>query len=155
MTIGVEVEAGASFASVTSAGPSANSTDDFVGRGWAFPLRLDSTGAFALSGGDDDVAESIRLILGTSPGERPMRPEFGCPIHDLVFDTVDASLAGRVGSLVEAALTRWEPRIDVLRVVASPDPAAPHVLRIAVDYRISATNDRRNLVFPFYSIPEE
>ncbi len=157
MTIGVEVEAGATFASVTSAGTSTstNNTDDFVGRGWAFPLRLDSTGAFALCGGDDDVAESIRLILGTSPGERPMRPEFGCPIHELVFDTVDASLAGRVGSLVEAALTRWEPRIDVVRVTASPDPAAPHVLRIAVDYRISATNDRRNLVFPFYSIPQD
>lgn len=130
-------------------------TDDFVGRGWAFPLRIDSTGAFALSSGDDDVAESIRLILGTSPGERPMRPEFGCPIHELVFDTVDASLAGRVGSLVEAALTRWEPRIDVLAVTARPDPAAPQTLRIAVDYRISATNDRRNLVFPFYAIPQD
>ena len=128
---------------------------DFVGRGWAFPLRLDSTGAFALSGGDDDVAESIRLILGTSPGERPLRPEFGCPIHELIFDTVDAALSGRVGALVEAALTRWEPRIEVLGVHASPDPVAPHVLRIGVDYRISATNDRRNLVFPFYAIPED
>jgi len=130
-------------------------TEDFVGRGWAFPLRLDSTGAFALSGGDQDVAESIRLILGTSPGERPLRPEFGCAIHELLFDTIDAALAGRVGALVEAALTRWEPRIDVLGVTASPDPAAPSVLRIAVDYRISATNDRRNLVFPFYSIPQD
>jgi phage baseplate assembly protein W len=130
-------------------------TDDFVGRGWAFPLRVDSTGAFALSGGDEDVAESIRLILATSPGERPLRPEFGCPVHELIFDTVDAALAARVGALVEASLTRWEPRIDVLGVTAGPDPAAPHVLRIAVDYRISATNDRRNLVFPFYSIPED
>ena len=132
-----------------------SAAEDFVGRGWAFPLRLDSTGAFALSGGDQDVAESIRLILGTSPGERPLRPEFGCAIHELLFDTIDAALAGRVGALVEAALTRWEPRIEVLGVTANPDPAAPHVLRIAVDYRISATNDRRNLVFPFYSIPED
>jgi len=150
--VGVSVNASGGAAGIAGTGAVA---DDFVGRGWAFPLRLDSTGAFALSAGADDVAESIRLILGTSPGERPMRPEFGCPIHELVFDTVDASLAGRVGSLVEAALTRWEPRIDVLRVAASPDPAAPHVLRIAVDYRISATNDRRNLVFPFYSIPQD
>ncbi len=144
-------------AATATAGTGAMSTlaDDFVGRGWKFPLRIDSTGAFALSSGDEDVAESIRLILGTSPGERPMRPEFGCPIHELIFDTVDASLAGRVASLVEAALTRWEPRIDVLGVTASPDPAAPHVLRIAVDYRISATNDRRNLVFPFYAIPQD
>jgi len=155
MTETGSVETGVGTASASIGARSNTAADDFVGRGWAFPLRLDSTGVFALSAGDDDVAESIRLILGTSPGERPMRPEFGCPIHELVFDTVDASLAGRVGSLVEAALTRWEPRIDVLRVTASPDPAAPHVLRIAVDYRVSATNDRRNLVFPFYSIPEE
>ncbi|MGH6655746.1 MAG: GPW/gp25 family protein [Actinocrinis sp.] len=129
--------------------------EDFVGRGWAFPLRLDSTGAFALSSGDQDVAEAIRLILGTAPGERPLRPEFGCPVHELIFDTVDAALAGRAGALVSAALTRWEPRIDVLGVDARPDPDAPQVLRISVDYRINATNDRRNLVFPFYSIPED
>lgn len=131
----------------------------FVGRGWSFPLRVDSSGAFGLSGGEDDVAEAIRLILGTSPGERPMRPEFGCAVHELVFDTVDASLAGRAAALVSAALTRWEPRIEVLAVTARPDDGggadAPRALRISVDYRISATNDRRNLVFPFYSIPEE
>jgi phage baseplate assembly protein W len=131
----------------------------FVGKGWSFPLRLDSSGAFALSAGEDDVAEAIRLILGTSPGERPMRPEFGCAVHELVFDTVDASLAGRASAMVADALTRWEPRIDVLGVTASPDPESGHdgppVLRISVDYRVSATNDRRNLVFPFYSIPED
>jgi Bacteriophage baseplate protein W len=134
----------------------------FVGRGWSFPLRVDNSGSFALSSGADDVAEAMRLILGTSPGERPMRPEFGCAVHDLVFDTVDASLAGRAAALVCAALTRWEPRIEVLRVTANPDPDdgggggdGPRALRISVDYRISATNDRRNLVFPFYSIPEE
>ena len=131
-------------------------TDDgFAGRGWSFPLRLDSTGAFALSGGADDVDEAVRLILGTSPGERPMRPEFGCALRELVFDTVDATLAGRAAEMVRAALTRWEPRIDVLAVGADADPRSPAVLRVAVDYRISATNDRRNLVFPFYSIPED
>jgi phage baseplate assembly protein W len=141
----------------------------FVGRGWSFPLRLDSSGSFALSSGADDVAEAMRLILGTSPGERPMRPEFGCAVHELVFDTVDAALAGRAAALVSAALTRWEPRIEVLSVTARPQSEdggdggggdagggdGPQVLRISVDYRISATNDRRNLVFPFYSIPEE
>src|SRR5438445_5912281 len=101
MTETGSVETGVGTASASIGERSNTAADDFVGRGWAFPLRLDSTGAFALSAGDDDVAESIRLILGTSPGERPMRPEFGCPIHELVFDTVDASLAGRVGSLVE------------------------------------------------------
>ena len=131
------------------------SVSDFTGRGWAFPLRLDSAGSFALSGGEQEIEEAIRLILGTSYGERPLRPEYGCGIHDLVFDTVDAGLAGRVAAEVRASLTRWEPRIDVTEVAAAPLPDQPHVLGIAVAYRIKATNDRRNLVFPFYSIPEE
>lgn len=131
------------------------STTDFLGRGWAFPLRLDGSGAFALADGEDDVDEAIRLILGTAYGERPMRPEYGCGIHDLVFDTIDAGLAGRVAADVRASLTRWEPRIDVTDVHAAPDPTAPHVLLISIGYRLKSTNDRRNLVFPFYSIPEE
>jgi len=130
-------------------------TTDFLGRGWTYPLRLDSSGSFALADGEDDVAEAILLILGTAPGERPMRPEYGCGIHDLVFDTIDAGLAGRVNAEVRASLRRWEPRIEVLNVSAKADDTSPHVLVINVDYRIVATNDRRNLVFPFYSIPAE
>lgn len=130
-------------------------TSDFVGRGWSFPLRLDGSGSFALSTGEQDVDEAIRLILGTALGERPMRPEYGCGIHDLVFDTIDAGLAGRVAAEVSASLTRWEPRIEVTDVTATPDPDVPQVLRIAVSYRVRASNDRRNLVFPFYSIPQE
>jgi phage baseplate assembly protein W len=131
------------------------SASDFTGRGWAFPLRLDSVGSFVLSGGEREIEEAIRLILGTSYGERPNRPEYGCGIHDLVFDTVDAALAGKVAAEVRASLARWEPRIDVADVSAAPLPDEPHVLGISVGYRIKATNDRRNLVFPFYSIPEE
>ncbi len=131
------------------------SASDFTGRGWAFPLRLDSAGSFVLSGGQQEVEEAIRLILGTSFGERPLRPEYGCGIHDLVFDTLDAGLAGKVAAQVRASLARWEPRIDVTEVSAAPLPGQPHVLGIAVAYRVKATNDRRNLVFPFYSIPEE
>jgi Bacteriophage baseplate protein W len=131
------------------------SASDFTGRGWAFPLRLDSAGSFVLSGGEQEIEEAIRLILGTSFGERPLRPEYGCGIHDLVFDTVDAGLSAKVAAAVRASLTRWEPRIDVTDVSAAPLPGQPHVLGISVSYRIKATNDRRNLVFPFYSIPEE
>src|SRR5262245_44157870 len=128
---------------------------DFTGRGWAFPLRLDSAGSFVLASGEQEIEEAIRLILGTAYGERPKRPEYGCGIHDLVFDTVDAGLAGRVAAEVRSSLARWEPRIDVNDVTAAPLPGQPHVLAVAVTYRIKATNDRRNLVFPFYSIPEE
>src|SRR6266571_2110249 len=115
-------------------------TSDFTGRGWSFPLRLDGSGSFALSGGEQELDEAIRLILGTAYGERPMRPEYGCGIHDLVFDTVDAGLAGRVAAEVRASLTRWEPRVEVAEVDARPDPDQPHVLRIAVTYRVKATN---------------
>jgi phage baseplate assembly protein W len=131
------------------------SSSDFTGRGWAFPLRLDSAGSFVLSGGEQEVEEAVRLILGTAMGERPMRPEYGCGIHDLVFDTIDGTLAGRVAAQVRDSLLRWEPRIDVTEVTAAPLPTQPHVLGISVAYRIKATNDRRNLVFPFYTIPEE
>ena len=100
------------------------SASDFTGRGWAFPLRLDSAGSFVLSGGEQEIEEAIRLILGTSFGERPLRPEYGCGIHDLVFDTVDAGLSGKVAAAVRASLTRWEPRIDVTEV-SRRAPARP------------------------------
>src|ERR1700728_2692055 len=96
------------------------SASDFAGRGWAFPLRLDSAGSFVLSGGEQEIEEAIRLILGTSFGERPQRPEYGCGLHDMVFDTVDAGLSGKVAAAVRASLIRWEPRIDVTDVSAAP-----------------------------------
>jgi uncharacterized protein len=128
---------------------------DFIGRGWSYPLGVSATGGIALSGGDDEIAESIRLILGTAYGERPMRPEFGCAIHDLVFASVDASFAGLVSTEVRASLVRWEPRIDVTDVTVTLDPAREGVALIGVEYTLRTTNDRRNLVFPSYSIPSE
>jgi phage baseplate assembly protein W len=127
----------------------------FVGAGWGFPLRTGPTGAFALVRGDEELAESIRLVLGTAPGERPRRPEFGCGIHDLVFDALDAQLSARVSAEVRAALLRWEPRIDVLDVSATPDVDRPGVLLIDVAYAPRETNDARNLVVPFYVLPGE
>src|SRR6478735_1696263 len=129
--------------------------DLFVGRGIAFPMRVGPTGGLALVSGDDEIAESIRLILGTSPGERPMRPDFGCPIHDHVFAPADASIIGMIAFEVRNSLARWEPRIDVLDVVVSQDGSRPILLYIDITYEISDTNDPRNLVFPFYVIPDE
>ena len=71
-------------------------SEDFIGKGWAFPIRADATGRIALVARDQELAESIRLILGTAKGERPMRPEFGCGIHDQIFSPMDATTAGRV-----------------------------------------------------------
>ena len=129
--------------------------DLFVGSGIAFPLRVSPTGGLALASGDEEIAESIRLILGTSPGERPMRPDFGCPIHDYVFAPADASSIGMMGFEVRNSLARWEPRIDVQDVVVSQDEANPSLLYIDISYEVRDTNDPRNLVFPFYVIPDE
>lgn len=129
--------------------------EEFIGSGWAFPLRTDSTGGVALVSREREIEESIRLILGTAPGERPMRPEFGCRIHDEIFAGADAATAGRIASDVRLALRRWEPRIAVSDVAVTQDADDPAVLYIDVRYTTLATNDRRNLVFPFYTIPAE
>ena len=85
-------------------------SDEFIGRGWAFPLRTDATGGIALVSREREIEEAIRLILGTSPGERPMRPEFGCRIHEYVFASADGGTASAIAAEVKAALRRWEPR---------------------------------------------
>ena len=128
-------------------------SEQFIGRGWAFPLRVDATGGIALVSREQEIEEAIRLILGTSPGERPMRPEFGCRIHEYLFSSADNETANAIAGEVRAALRQWEPRIDVADVNVLIDPKDPALLYIDVKYSIKATNDRRNLVFPFYVIP--
>ncbi|MFJ1746532.1 GPW/gp25 family protein [Streptomyces sp. NPDC088116] len=124
----------------------------FVGSGWSFPLRVSPTGGIALVSGEREIEEAIRLVLATAPGERPMRPEFGCAVHDLVFAPVNEATAGRIQHEVYTTLDRWEPRIEVreVEVTAGDDPG---VLYIDVRYVIRGTNNPRNLVFPFYVIP--
>jgi phage baseplate assembly protein W len=128
---------------------------EFVGSGLAFPMRLDATGNVALVAGEREIEQSIALILCTAPGERPMRPEFGCRIHDYVFAPADATTAGLVAYEVRQSLLRWEPRIEVTDVVVTPDPYDSGILLVDVRYSIRSTNDPRNLVFPFYVIPDE
>jgi phage baseplate assembly protein W len=130
-------------------------SEEFIGNGWAFPLRTDPTGRIALVSREQEIEESIRLILGTAFGERPMRPEFGCAIHDYVFDSADTETAGRVAAAVRSSLRRWEPRIDVRDVVVSFDAQDSSIIYIDIRYAIGETNDPRNLVFPFYVIPAE
>jgi hypothetical protein len=100
-----------------------------------------------------EIEESIRLILATEPGERPMRPEFGCAVQDYVFAPADASTAGDIAYVVRVALERWEPRIDLQDVVVLFDGVDDGVLYIDIRYSVLGTNDPRNLVFPFYVIP--
>jgi Bacteriophage baseplate protein W len=123
---------------------------EFLGTGWKFPVSLDNEGKIALARYDESIRQAIWIILSTAPGERVMRPDFGCGIQDLVFAVNSAGTAGRVASLVRQALVRWEPRIDVLNVSAFPDASQPSLLQIEIEYRIRATNSRFNLVYPFY-----
>ena len=126
---------------------------DFIGSGLAFPLRTDATGSIARVHGDREIAEAIRLILATAPGERPMRPEFGCAIHDAVFAPADATTAGRLAYEVRLSLERWEPRIVVQDVQIGFGLADRGTLLIDIYYSLRGSNDPRNLVFPFYVIP--
>jgi hypothetical protein len=127
--------------------------EKFIGRGWAFPLRVSATGGIGMVEREREIEEAIRLVLGTAPGERPMRPEFGCGIHEYVFAPADGATAGRIAAEVRAALVRWEPRITVDDVVIAFDVVDTGTLYVDVHYTVRSTNDRRNLVFPFYTIP--
>lgn len=127
----------------------------FVGQGWAFPVTTDATGGIRLVSDEAEIEQSIRLILSTAPGERPMRPEFGCAIHDYVFDPADARTATRMAFAVRESLRRWEPRIDVLDVRVERHPDSDETLLLDIRYTTSEVNDPRNLVFPFYVIPGE
>jgi phage baseplate assembly protein W len=123
---------------------------EFEGRGWRFPISLDDAGAIAEAREEDKVRQSIEIILRTAPGERVMRPDFGCGIHDLVFDTVSGAMVGRVATVVASALATWEPRIDVLNINPQQDTEDPTRLLIEINYRLRSSNSRFNLVFPFY-----
>ncbi len=128
---------------------------DFLGTGWAFPVSVDAHGRIALARQERDIEEAIRIILLTPKGQRMMRPEFGCQIHDLIFAPNDSTTAGLAAYYVEDALGMWEPRIRVQDVTARPDSDNAGRLLINIRYEIKATHDSRSLVFPFYRIPGE
>src|ERR1041385_6486358 len=123
---------------------------DFLGRGWTFPTGVDTTGRIALSEYEEDIREALRIILLTSKGERLMRPDFGAGLHDFVFDTMSATNIGRVQAAVTDALVKWEPRVEVLGVKVEPEQGELGKLLVDIASKVRATNNRFNLVFPFY-----
>lgn len=131
------------------------SLSGFLGQGWRFPPAVDGAGGMAMTIGEKDIEASIRVILATAKGERVMRPEFGSIIQDFVFSPNNATTHGLLAYHVTAALRQWEPRIEIVRVDAAADPKEPAQVRIEIGYRVKATNDERNLVYPFYLIPQE
>ncbi|HZC72431.1 MAG TPA: GPW/gp25 family protein [Jatrophihabitans sp.] len=128
---------------------------DFVGAGWAFPLGVDSRGGIALARRDDELEQAMRLILATYPGERPMRPAFGSRVRDFVFRSATIDTAAELSHEVQTALLRWEPRVDIEYVNVTIDEAERNKFYIDISYRVKGTNDKRNLVFPFYAIPDD
>jgi uncharacterized protein len=124
---------------------------EFLGRGWAMPVALDPrTGLVKSVQHEEDIRQSILIILETAPGERVMRPNFGCGIHELVFTAVDSTSLQLIRSAVEEALRRCEARIDVLAVTVDEAATAEGKLLIELEYRVRKTNQTGNVVFPFY-----
>ena len=128
---------------------------DFLGTGWLFPPRPDGRGGIAMASAYTDIDQAISIILSTPIGQRVMRPTFGSRLNELVFAQANASTCGLAELYVTEALTFWEPRIEVLDVVASIDPQRRELLTIQIHYRVKTSHDERSLVYPFYRIPGE
>jgi phage baseplate assembly protein W len=127
----------------------------FLGSGLAFPLQVNNRGEIALVSGARDIEQAIRIILGTRQGERIMRPEFGCRVHDLVFEPRDSTTASLVRNYVQEALDFWEPRIQVTSVETFIDDENDGAILVEIEYQIKATHDTRSIVYPFYISAEE
>ena len=123
---------------------------NLIGKGWTFPIRPTPEGKLSLVSGEEKIRQSLLLILSTAPGERKMYPEFGCGIHNLVFQPNTEMLHARVQNQVRDALIRYEPRIDVVDVRVEMPPEARNFLIVRIDYRIRTSNSFYNLVYPFF-----
>ncbi len=150
----MEVSASGVLASTRARAPEPG-VPSFVGRGFAFPLGVNTDGGIRMTRGSEDLDASMRVILSTAPGERLMRPQFGCRIWDLLFEPVNFNTLGQMAEAAGEAIAQWEPRVDVLGIECVPDVRDQFLVNIDITYRVRATNDRRNLVYPFYVIPRE
>lgn len=126
---------------------------DVTGRGWAFPPRISDRDRITMVQDDADIRRSIYIIINTAPGERVMRPEFGCEIHSLLFWPANDQTAAVAERYVRDALGRWEPRITLTDVVATAGNPEIGELRIEIFYQIKDQHDERSLVYPFYLLP--
>lgn len=122
----------------------------FLGKGWRFPVAINLTGGISSSSLDENVRESIFIILGTAPGERVKRPDFGCRIHDLMFQPNNFVTSARAEYFCEEALYKYEPRLQEVTVKAAPNADEPNRLDIRITYLIIGQTHPKNLVYPFY-----
>lgn len=125
--------------------------ESFLGQGFKFPIEVDgATGRFAMSSYEDDIRESIFIILNTRPGERPMRPEFGCRIYDYLFESMNYTVISAMNEAVYEALLVWEPRIEDIEVDIDTERLEDGIADIKISYVVRKTNNPYNLVYPFY-----
>ena len=136
-------------ARVSASDPLTGDAKAFLGRGWAFPVGP-ATGDVAMAEHEEDIRQAIQIILGTAPGERAMRPDFGCGLRDLAFEPLNTTTMALARHRAEEALITWEPRIDLAEIIVTPDPGQAGRLLIDIRYRVRATNTFYNLVYPFY-----
>lgn len=129
-------------------------TKSYLGNGLSFPLRVDARGQIALVSGNEDIEQSIRIILSTKPGERVMRPTFGCRAQELLFESRSAATVSLLQEYVYQALRIWEPRIEVRQVRVINDDDQPGTLLAEIEYEIKAVHDTRSIVYPFYIADE-
>ncbi len=127
-----------------------NEDKKYIGTGWSFPVGTDSSGKIKLVSGSEDIEQAIHIILETSPGERVMRPLFGCRAREMVFESIHPETMTLMADAVKQALTMWEPRIIVRNVFVERDVKVPTALVCNIEYEINATHDNRNIVHPFY-----
>lgn len=123
---------------------------DFLGKGLRFPVSVNLNGGVSSSQLEENIRQSIFIVLGTAPGERLHRPDFGCRIHDLMFAPNNGITAARAEVYCEEAIYKYEPRVDHLTCRAQPNPDQPNRLDVRIEYVIAGKHDKRSLVFPFY-----
>ncbi len=129
--------------------------DDFIGRGWSFPLDVTANGTIATMGGSRKLEQAMSIVLTTYPGERPFRPAFGSRLRDFAFEGASIDVFAAIEREVRDSLDMWEPRASVRDVTVTADPDRPNLLHIDITYVVKGENDERNLVHPFYTIPDE
>ena len=122
---------------------------EFLGSGWKFPIEVDNRGGISVSRHEKKIEESIRIILSTAKGERVMRPEFGCDIHEFTFAVINASTLTMIQSAISEALVLFEPRIEVINIETSTERLEAGELMININYKIRSTHHEFNLVYLF------
>ncbi|MCA6363908.1 MAG: GPW/gp25 family protein [Bacteroidetes bacterium] len=125
-------------------------TAGFLGQGWAFPVTFQSTsGTAEMVKGAEDIKQSLLILLGTALGERVLRADFGCNLENNIFDPLESGFQTLLTEIIRQAIVKYEPRIsfDAIEIYTEPNEGR---VEITVNYTISSTNTRSNIIYPFY-----